>query len=470
MVYLPPGQGAELTADVAGRRFAVTALNRGSRLPHRRADVPPRHRSPAHAARPTWSTPALPGVDLLVRRKTGVPLVTSASTCRELELDPPAQAGLGALTVRSAVRGAGDLDAGELAFAFERLGGSLARVAASDWLGFGTTVLAEHLAEAAALLDLVYRDAPAEDVEAGRASASLMIAEAEQVADDMFRYPFQLAFAAAFGDEGLRAPGERTARHACPPYRRRRASVAPARASSGVRPVVIAVGDVDPDAGERHAGGRVSGRPGARRTARTGRDQRVGSTGGEYVQPDRVTRQGAGGARDDLSGAGAARSRPGRPRSGRRWRAGWGAAVRGAARPALAGVYGPGVQLAARPRGRAGDLHRHLARARGRGTGSDAGALDRFTREPVTEDELPQAMNYLAGQAEVARQSAGAVAAEILEAWLIGNGLADLEDPVAAFRAVTAEDVLRVARQNLDPSRRAEGVVRGTGIRSPAGG
>jgi hypothetical protein len=29
-----------------------------------------------------------------------------------------------------------------------------------------------------------------------------MIAEAEQVADDMFRYPFQLAFAAAFGAEG----------------------------------------------------------------------------------------------------------------------------------------------------------------------------------------------------------------------------------------------------------------------------
>ena len=39
-----------------------------------------------------------------------------------------------------------------------------------------------------------------------------MITEAEQVADDMFRYPFQLAFAGAFGDAGLWASGQRVAR------------------------------------------------------------------------------------------------------------------------------------------------------------------------------------------------------------------------------------------------------------------
>ena len=50
------------------------------------------------------------------------------------------------------MRGAGDLDSGALAFAFERLGGTLATSAASDWTGFGTTVLAEHLAPAASLL------------------------------------------------------------------------------------------------------------------------------------------------------------------------------------------------------------------------------------------------------------------------------------------------------------------------------
>jgi predicted Zn-dependent peptidase len=96
--------------------------------------------------------------------------------------------------------------------------------------------------------------------------------------------------------------------------------------------------------------------------------------------------------------------------------------------------------------------------------------LDRFTREPVSPAELRQAVNYLAGQAEVARQSGAALAGEILEAWLIGNGLQDLEDPGAAFRAVTAEDLVQVATGYLDPSKRAEGIVRGNGVSSPVSG
>ena len=96
--------------------------------------------------------------------------------------------------------------------------------------------------------------------------------------------------------------------------------------------------------------------------------------------------------------------------------------------------------------------------------------LGKFAGEPVTPAELSQAVSYLAGQAEVRRQSGSAIAGEILEAWLIGNGLGDLEDPAAEFRAVTAEDVLRVASQYLGLERKVEGVVRGTGVSSPVGG
>ena len=148
---------------------------------------------------------SLPGADLLVRRKPGVPLVHLGIYVPRVELDPPAQAGLGALTVRSAVRGAGDLDAGALAFAFERLGGTLSPSAASDWLGFGTTVLAEHLARGRGAARPGATRRPGWRSATSRASAGLMVAEAQQVADDMFRYPFQLAFAAAFGEDGLRS-------------------------------------------------------------------------------------------------------------------------------------------------------------------------------------------------------------------------------------------------------------------------
>jgi zinc protease len=124
-------------------------------------------------------------------------------------------------------------------------------------------------------------------------------------------------------------------------------------------------------------------------------------------------------------------------------------------------------------RGRAGALASYIATSPEREEEARAAMLnelDRFTREPVSEAELTQAVNYLAGQAEVSRQSAGSLAGEILEAWLIGNGLADLQDPGADFRAVSAHDVLRVAEGNLQQSMKAEGVVRGGGVSSPVAG
>jgi zinc protease len=124
-------------------------------------------------------------------------------------------------------------------------------------------------------------------------------------------------------------------------------------------------------------------------------------------------------------------------------------------------------------RGRAGALLTYIATAPQREDEAREAMLEelaRFTREPVSEAELHQAANYLAGQAEVGRQSAAGLAGEILEAWLIGNGLDDVENPAAAFRAVSKEDVLRVAQRYLQPAMRAEGVVRGSGVSSPVGG
>ena len=124
-------------------------------------------------------------------------------------------------------------------------------------------------------------------------------------------------------------------------------------------------------------------------------------------------------------------------------------------------------------RGRAGALLTYIATSPEREEEARAAMLeelDRFTREPVGQTELAQAVNYLAGQAEVSRQNGAELAAEILEALVIGNGLSDLADPAAAYQAVSAEDVLRVAQRNLLTSRRAEGVVRGSGLSSPGGG
>jgi zinc protease len=117
-------------------------------------------------------------------------------------------------------------------------------------------------------------------------------------------------------------------------------------------------------------------------------------------------------------------------------------------------------------KGRAGALVTYIATSPEREQEARAAMLrelERFASEPVTEAELGQAVSYLAGQAEVRQQSGAAVAGDLLEAWLIGDGLDELAHPGAVYRRVTASDVQALAGGFLIPNERAEGVVRGTG-------
>jgi zinc protease len=467
VVYLPHDEGPELSPLVLERAFAMTALRPAPTQPVSRRRVPPVISASGRWEAEVLHTP-LPGIDLLVRRKAGVPLVTLGIYVPRTEFDPSSQAGLGALTVRSSVRGAGNLDAGGLAFAFERLGGTLSASAASDWLGFGTTVLSEHLGEAAALLDLVFTEPNLDDSEVNT-ERGVMVIEAEQVADDMFRYPFQLGFAGAFGNAGYGLPVGGLP-ETLPTILPDDVRAWHARALLGTRPVAVAVGDVDVE----QASAALAGVFGQRPALPNGR------------RPAPLPWKGGGGDSSmkvvsrDKAQAALAMIFPG---PGRRdpdhhaaevWAAvasGLGGRMFEALRDRRSLAYT--VLASSWQRGRAGALITYIATSPEREEEARAAMLeelDRFTRVPVSGAELTQAVNYLAGQAEVGRQSAGALAGEILEAWLIGNGLGDLDDPAAAFRAVTAADVLRVAQGNLDPSSKAEGVVRGTGVSSPVGG
>ena len=474
VLYLPEKEGADLTPDALARAFAVTELRR----PEPQSGPPP---APPAPQRPSGLTApraaavrreadvvhtALAGADLLVRRKAGVPLAHVGIYVPRLELEPRAQAGLGALTVRSAVRAAGELDAGGLAFAFERLGGTLSPTAMSDWLGFGTTVLAEHLAEAAALLHLVYASPRLDEADVTR-ERSLMAAEAEQVADDMFRYPFQLAFAEGFGGEGYGLPVGGLP-HTLPAITTADVRAWHSRGLRSARPVVIAVGDLEPEQASAALAG-VFGGDSARAAA------------GPLAPLEWVT--GAGGepaARvvpRDKAQAAVAMVFPGIPRrhpdraAAQVWAAvasGLGGRLFEALRDRRSLAYT--VVASAWLKARAGALVTYIATSPEREEEAREAMLRelaRFTEEPVGDAELQQAINYLAGQAEVNRQNGSAVAGEILEAWIAGAGLSELVDPAAAFRAVTAADVLRVARERLAPERRAEGVVRGRGAVQP---
>jgi zinc protease len=86
-----------------------------------------------------------------------------------------------------------------------------------------------------------------------------------------------------------------------------------------------------------------------------------------------------------------------------------------------------------------------------------------FRQSPVSPDELERARTYATGTRAIARQSGATVLGEIFDAWLYGSGLGELEETDDRIRAVTADDIQRVANTHFDESRRVEGIVRGTG-------
>jgi len=402
---------------------------------------------------------ALPGADLLVHRKPGIP-TTTLHLHFQRAWEQAERAGLGALAVRSAVRGTDAYDAAGLALAMERLGGTLAPSASTDGLALGTTVLTAHLGEAARLIGSVISSPrfAAADVMAER---TVLLEEAREAADDMFRFPFQLAFRSAFGDAGYGIPagglesslGSFTPTDAAAAWR----SVTSGRAT------IVVVGDAEPAA----LAGTVANALPELVDRSVPAAQRNGATAPWLVTaPAPVVME----RRKQQSAF--AMLFPGPVRGDDRHTAAevWSAVASGlggrlfeALREKRSLAYT--VLGTAWARRRAGALGVYIATSPAREEEARAEMLKelaKFTAEPVSAEELERAREYLAGQSEISRMTAGAVAGEIAEVWLQGKGLAELEAPWEKYRQVTAAEVLVVARETFASTRRAEGVVRGS--------
>lgn len=460
VVYLPPAKGNELTVEYLASAFAVTQLTASS-------GRPPADRPAAPTIRRFTPTPAtagvhhlaLPAFDLLVQRKAGVPTVTLGAYVPRPVFDPAAQAGLGSLTIRSALRGAGGMDAAGLAFAFESLGGSAGSTVTLDWLGHSATVLRPNFSEAARLLDLLFTSPEHADgmIEAER---GLLVSEARQVSDDMYRYPFQLALAAGFGDKGYGIPA-----NGLPDQL---AQLTPEQVRSwhrtamlGPRGVVVAVGDIDVDQAMAELQAVFGGH--AARAAVPLVTAQPWIPGGDPVVRA-VARQKAQTAFALLYPA------PSRRSTERFATDVWCAIASGlggrlfeALREKRSLAYT--VVVTGWPKARGGALMGYIATSPEREEEARTEMLrelHRFAEAEVSADELSRAINYLAGQTDVGRQTGAAIAGEILDAWLAGGGLTDLDNPAERYRAVTPAEVRSVAAQILGGTR-AEGVIRGQG-------
>jgi zinc protease len=398
---------------------------------------------------------ALPGADLLVRPKRGSGLVSVGAYAPRLrELEDSQTAGVSALVTRASVRGAGELSGEELAIRAEMLGGSIMPAATLEGVGWGMTVRAAALREAAELLLCIASDATlaADDLAVER---RLQMSDAARLHDDMFRYPIRRVLEEAFPNspyglpslgepENIGALDDELVRGWAEELRTRRL-------------VVVAVGDLDTTS-LFEALTPFDAWPAA--------DPVADGSGEPRWEPSR------GGDTRQKAQSAMAMAFPASPYSSPQR---FPTVVLAALLSGLAGRLFEALRerrslaytVAAMPwlRARAGAMLTYIATSPDREDEARDGMLlelERVGMDEITDAELDRARNYAAGAVQLRKQSARAVAGELVGAWL-HNELDVLDQEASRLRAVTREELQKVSSTVFQAEQRAEFIVRGTG-------
>jgi len=402
---------------------------------------------------------AASGLPILVRLKAGAPLVhTGVFALGGASAETEASAGLTTLMVRTAQKGTTTRTALQIAEEAEMLGGSIGGSVGSDSFGWSISVPTSYASAAMALLADVAQH-PTFGVEALETERAVAIADVIASRDDMFRYPMRLATQAAFRGHpyGVPATGTeeslRAIEHTHVAVWHRERLLGPEAS-----PVVVIVGDGDPDAFAALA---------AREFAELG-----------PAEPSRlVTPEWPAGVvtaaerRDKAQTAmgllfpGPTRTDPDR----------FAASMIASVASGLGGRFFDElrdkqslcytVTAFSSTRRAAGTFGAYIATSPEKEDAARNGLLAEFERlrnEPVTAEELERAQTYAVGVHAIQQQSGSAVLGDVIDAWLFGE-LSDLETFERSVRAVTAERMQRLAQRYFDPSRRVEGIVRGVG-------
>jgi zinc protease len=398
------------------------------------------------------------GLPLLVRLKPGASVsqvgVFAAGGAAQ---EPERVSGIGVVAGRAALKGTGRRSAAQVAEASEMLGGSISPSLSSDGLGFTLSVPTPRLAAAVELLADVVQD-PALDERDVATEQTILLSQLAQLRDDMFRYPVRLATRVAFGAHPY-ARGTMGSEESV-----RAITVADARAWMQQREapwVVAVVTDGDPDAVAAETLARFSqlrmseasalatpvwpaettSRVETREKAQTA--MVIAFTGPSHRDADRHAARLIAAVTSGLGGRFFDELRDKRSL-----------------------CYT--VHASPSERVAAGMFTAYVATSPEKEDAARDGLLREFARlvdEPVTADELSRAQRYVVGIHAISQQHAGTLLAEMVDAWLLGEGLEELDQYVGRMRALTAADLMRVARAHFDPARRVEGIVRGTGRR-----
>lgn len=396
---------------------------------------------------------ALEGADLLVRSKPGSGLAFVGVYAVNMRAGETAEtAGVSALLVRTALRGAGGMDAEGLALAAERLGGSIGAAASADVVGWGMTVQRDKLADAAGLLHTVAAR-PELDSSQTAVERTLQASDAARLRDDMFSHPIQRVLDLALPDSAYGLPplgtpesvaslsDEVLGRWAEELRRRRVVVVAvgdlpPGRIIDALGAFVAWPGRAAPDAGT--PGGDWHGGRGREPRDKAQTAIAMAFPTAPYGSPDRFPLVVAGSLLSGLAGT---------------------------LFKELRDVRSLAYTVAAMPwlKRRVGAMLTYIATSPAREDEARGAMLEQLAATGVTdpsEDDIERARNYAAGALQLRLQSSQALAGEVLDAWVHGD-LESLPSTADNLRAVHSDDVRRVAEEVFQADRRAEFVVQG---------
>ncbi len=396
------------------------------------------------------------GVPVLVRRRPGAPIThVGVYTLGGAAAEPAALGGLSTLLVRTSLKGTERRSATGIAEESELLGAVIGTSATADGIGWTISVPATRAAPAIELLaDVVQRPTFPED--ALETERTVALANVAQQRDDMYRYPVRLAMQAAYGthpyarsvlgtEETLGAIDARAVRA----WHHDRVLRAPA--------VIAVVGDVDADdvAGQVAValGGLVAARPEPVTPPHWPPRVEVLAESRDKAQTALVVAFDGPARRDDARFATALVAVIASGLGGRFFDE-----LRD--RQSLAYT----VQAYASERLLAGTFISYIATSPDREDVARRGLLGEFAKlrdAEVTAEELERAKTYAIGTRAIRQESGAAVLADLVDAWLYGSGLHELDEHDARIRAVTPAEIRAAAARYFVEERRVEGIVRG---------
>jgi zinc protease len=396
------------------------------------------------------------GVPILVRRKTGSPIAHVAlHSAGGATHDAPSHAGLTLLASRTMLKGSKSLTAEQIAEATEALGATLGANAGTESFGWSMSVPLQHLAEAVTLFGDVVRNPVFADetLETERRAALSNLA---LIRDDMMRQPMRLLTAAAFESHPYGVPVSGT-----------EDSLAAISASDLaewhernvlVSPMTIGiVADLDPAEAAGIAASAFGG---------------LASREAEKTLPPvwTATPKSVGESRNKAQTA-IALAFPGPSRLDEDR---WPAHLLGTIASGLGGRFfeelrdkrslAYTVHLSARDLQLGGMFIAYIATSPEKESEARSALLAEFERlrtDPVSQEELARARDYVIGSHAISRESGATLLGEMLDAWIFGKGLFELDDYETRVRGVTAGDIQRVARRSFNVETLVEAVVRG---------